>query len=49
MELSYSDYQEYYYFIFDDIYNDAQGYKTFEECHKETEESFKRQNIKLKQ
>ena len=28
MQLSYSDYQEYYHDIFDDIYNDAQGYKS---------------------
>ena len=48
MELSYSNYQEYYQFIFDDIYNDAQGYKSLEQCHEETEVELKKQNIKLK-
>jgi len=49
MRLSYSDYQEYYNDIFDDIYNEAQGYKSLEQCHEETEVVLKGQNIKLKQ
>ena len=48
MQLSYSDYQEYYHDIFDGIYNDAQGYKSLEQCHEETEVELKKQNIKLK-
>ena len=35
MELSYSDYWEYYQFIVDDIYNSGQGYVYHSEAEKQ--------------